>query len=166
MPPDTFPTKLSVESEGAFSWLWNLFSQKPLNTISIPKYTDKPDAIDLASSLQYSMVSGLPQLKKFCMEFSKKIFQPAYSNFTTILHAGNTDGCAKTVTTLCNAGEGVLCDEWTYPSALALMRPYGISAVAVDMDHLGMSSKALRELLSSWNQGARGMTRYAFHQPI
>jgi aromatic amino acid aminotransferase I len=61
------------------------------------------------------MASGLPQLQKFVKEFSDKVYQPAYSNYTTLLHAGNTDAWNKVVITLCNAGEGVLVSEWTYP---------------------------------------------------
>jgi len=50
----------------------------------------------------------------------EKVYQPAYGNWTTLVHTGNTDGWAKSVLTLLNPGEGVLCSEWTYPSALAV----------------------------------------------
>ena len=154
-----FPTDGSTEN-GALFWLWNLFSPpQSTETISIPKYADKPQGIDIASSLQYSMTRGLPQLSTIFTEISTRIHQPRYANFTTLAHVGNTDGWAKVVVTLCNPNEGVLCDEWTYPSALAGMQPYGVSAIPVQMDDQGMCSSALREILVSWDEVARGMTR-------
>lgn len=54
-------------------------------------------------------------------EFSTKVYQPAYKNFTTLVSAGNTDGWGKAVLTLLNPGEGFLACEWTYPSALAVI---------------------------------------------
>jgi aromatic amino acid aminotransferase I len=149
-----------AEPHPALSWFWDLFSSSQLTeTISIPKYADNSQDIDLARSLQYSPVKGLPQLLEVCREISTRIYKPAYANFTTLAHAGNTDGWAKSVITLCNPGEGVLCDEWTYPTALAIIHPYRISAIPVQMDVHGMCSDALRELLASWDPVSRGMTR-------
>ena len=158
---DRFPMDGSTEN-GALAWLWNLFSPQSTEIISIPKYADKPQGIDLAKSLQYMTTRGLPQLSAICMEISSRIHQPRYANFTTLAHVGNTDGWAKVVITLCNPNEGILCDEWTYPSALAEMQPYGVSAIPVQMDDQGMCSSALRELLASWDEATRGMTRYNF----
>jgi aromatic amino acid aminotransferase I len=61
--------------------------------------------------------------------------------------------------TLCNPGEGVLCEEWTYPSAMASMIPYNIKPVAVAMDGLGMKSDDLENLLSQWDPVSRQMPR-------
>jgi aromatic amino acid aminotransferase I len=150
----------SADSQHTLSWLWNLFSSAQLTEpISIPKYADKPQGVDLATSLQYSITRGLPPLTAICTEISSRIYRPAYANFITFAHVGNTDGWAKTVITLCNPGEGILCEEWTYPSAIAAMQPYGVSAVPVQMDDQGMCSDALRELLASWDVVSRGMTR-------
>lgn len=113
----------------------------------------------MATALQYGLARGIPQLQEVIKELTTKIFQPGYADFATLLHAGNTDGWMKAVTTLCNPGEGVLCDEWTYPSALATMLPYGMRAVPVKMDGQGMSSCSLREVLSQWNEESRRMSR-------
>lgn len=66
------------------------------------------------------MASGLPQLKEILHEFVEKVYQPAYGNWTTLIHTGNTDGWAKTVQTILNPGDGLIVSEWTYPSALAV----------------------------------------------
>lgn len=65
------------------------------------------------------MSTGLPPLQAFIKEFTAKVFQPAYANFDTLLNAGSTDAWSKICTLLCERGDGILCEEWTYPSALA-----------------------------------------------
>lgn len=123
------------------------------------KFPENEGDVNLATALQYGLSRGIPQIQAIVKEFSEKVYKPGYANFATLLHAGNTDGWSKVVTTLCNPGEGVLTSEWTYPSALASMNPYGIRAVPVAMDSEGMSSQALLNLLSGWDETTRGMAR-------
>lgn len=162
---DSFSTTTKAQNKGALSWLWDLFSNTQTSTtpILIPKYAENPNDINLAVSLQYGLARGIPHLQKFVQEFSSKVYKPPYANFATLLHTGNTDGWVKAVTTFCNPGEGVFTSEWTYPSAIASMAPYGIRAVPVAMDGQGMSSNALREVLVSWDEQTRGMSRCRFH---
>nr|GAT55950.1 predicted protein [Mycena chlorophos] len=155
---NSFPSSTSPES--TFSWLWKLLGAKEKTTsISVPKFATRPEDINLATALQYGLSSGLPQLNKLVKDFSKKVYQPAYENWTTLLHAGNTDAWNKVVLTLCNPGEGVLVSRWTYPSAMATMKPYDIQPVTVDIDAQGMRADALREVLANWDEAARGMPR-------
>ncbi|KAF8165378.1 pyridoxal phosphate-dependent transferase [Crassisporium funariophilum] len=158
----SFPVKVASETpKGSLSWIWSLFSNTEESTspISVPKYPLKAGDLNLATALQYGMSGGLPQLQKVIHEFTGNVYKPAYSNFTTLLHAGNTDGWMKIVTTLCNPGEGVLTSEWTYPSAIATMTPFGITPVPLPMDGQGMRSDTLRDTLSGWDEKARGMPR-------
>jgi aromatic amino acid aminotransferase I len=60
---------------------------------------------------------------------------------------------------LCNPGEGVLCEEWTYFSALVTVLPMNIQPVIIAMDGLGMRSDDLERVLSSWDADARQMPR-------
>ncbi|KAF9569073.1 PLP-dependent transferase [Agrocybe pediades] len=161
-PYDSFAVKPESAAQGGpLSWIWNLFGSKKDTTIpiTVPKYPEHEGDVNLAVALQYGLSKGLPQLQAIINEFSSKVYRPAYANFTTILHAGNTDGWMKAVTTLCNPGEGVLTSEWTYPSALATMHPFGIRAVPVGMDSEGMSSESLSQVLSGWDEVARSMPR-------
>lgn len=105
------------------------------------------------------MAQGQPQLLNFAKELAGKVYKPAYADWTVLAHVGNTDGWMKAVLTLCNPGEGVLTSVWTYPSALACMKPYDISPVPVGMDGEGMCADALREVLSGWDAEVRGMPR-------
>lgn len=64
--------------------------------------------------------TGDAHLAKAIREFSANVYQPAYSDWTTLVSVGNTEGWARVVQTLFNPGEGFLVSEWTYPSALAV----------------------------------------------
>ena len=57
---------------------------------------------------------------------------------------------------LCNPGEGVLTEEWTYPSAFATATPMGVYGVPVTMDNQGMCPTNLRKVLSEWNESTQG----------
>ena len=95
MVPDSFSTS-NVHSEGSVSWLWKLFggsSRKEKTTpITIPKYPANSGDINLAQALQYGTATGLPQLREFIHDFAGKVYQPAYSDWTTLVDTGNTDG--------------------------------------------------------------------------
>ncbi|PPQ94958.1 hypothetical protein CVT25_003930 [Psilocybe cyanescens] len=159
---DSYTPKPATESQGPLSWILSLFSGNDSSStipITVPKYPEHPDDVNLASALQYGLAKGIPQLQQIIAEFTATIFRPGYSNHTIQLHVGNTDGWAKIVSTLCNPGEGILVSEWTYPSALETTNPLGISPVPVSMDGQGMNSAALREVLSGWDEAARGMPR-------
>ncbi|KAI0650413.1 PLP-dependent transferase [Trametes meyenii] len=159
--PESFAVSAN-HSESSLSWLWKLFggsSKEKTSPITIPKFTERPEDVNLATALQYGTATGLPQLSKFINDFVGKVYQPAYSDWTTLVQTGNTDGWSRVVLTLCNPGEAFITEDWTYPSALASSQPYGIHPVGVPMDSEGMRSDALRQLLSEWDEGVRGCER-------
>ncbi|KAJ6515922.1 pyridoxal phosphate-dependent transferase [Mycena sanguinolenta] len=158
---NSFPIERDQDSS-SFSWLWKLLGGGKERTtfVSVPKYPAQPGDANLATALQYGMSSGIPQLQKIVHDFSTKVYDPAYSNFVTLVHAGNTDAWHKVVTTLCDPGDGVLVSKWTYPSSMAAMRPYGIKAVPIEIDEQGMRSDQLRAILTEWDPAAHdGMRR-------
>ncbi|KAL6309824.1 PLP-dependent transferase [Sparassis latifolia] len=160
--PESFSLK-NAPQESSLSWIWKLFGRgtpkERTTPISIPKYPDSPDDVNLAIALQYGTATGLPQLQRFIKEFVEKVYQPAYSDYTIMAHVGNTDGWSRVLQTLCNPGEGFLTEEWTYPSAVAGARPFALQPVPVAMDKEGMTSTDLRKVLSEWDESARGFKR-------
>ncbi|CAL1700165.1 unnamed protein product [Somion occarium] len=130
--------------DSSVSWFWKLFgagsSKEKIMPITIPKCPSQADDINLAVSLQY-------------------VYKPAYSDWTTLVQTGNTDGWSRALQTLCNPGELILTEEWTYPSALANSQPFNIFPVPIAMDSEGMRSDDLRKVLSEWDETARGGKR-------
>ena len=100
--PDSYALSPDSSSESGLSWFWRLFSSKTERTehLSIPKYATGPptDVVSLEVALQYGTAQGLVPLQKFMRDFTAKVYQPAYSDFTTLVHAGNTDGESSSAT--------------------------------------------------------------------
>ncbi|KDQ64466.1 hypothetical protein JAAARDRAFT_201799 [Jaapia argillacea MUCL 33604] len=160
---ESFPVSVAEQSS-SLSWLWKIFgasspSKEKTSHLSIPKYPSRPDEVNLSAALQYGTATGLPQLQGFLKDFVDRVYQPAYSDYTTLVHTGNTDGWSRVASTLCNPGEGILTEEWTYPSALASVAPVGIQAVPIAMDKEGMRSDSLRATLEQWDEKVRGIPR-------
>lgn len=72
----------------------------------------------MLNQLLAGTATGLAPLQAFIKEFTSVVFQPAYANYDTLMNAGSTDAWSKICTTLCERGDGILCEEWTYPSAI------------------------------------------------
>ena len=146
------------------SWVWKLFgagsSKDKTSNITVPKYVNSPNKeVNLATALQYGTAQGIVPLQKFIKEFSAKVYQPAYENWTILLHGGNTDAWTRAILTLCNSGDFFIVEEWAYPSALASALPFNIHPIAVAMDSEGLRTDALRKTLAEWDEEARGARR-------
>jgi aromatic amino acid aminotransferase I len=161
--PESF-TLSPTEPSTSLSWLWKLFgshnaTKEKTQAVTVPKYPAVEGDINLAISLQYGTASAQTQLQDFLKRFTSEVYRPAFEDWTILIDTGNTDGWSRAFMTLCNPGEGVLCEEWTYPSAMASMFPFNIKPVSVAMDGLGMKSDDLENLLSQWDPVSRQMPR-------
>ena len=105
------------------------------------------------------LARALPQLQEFLQDYSTRFFDPAYADFAVLVHCGNTDGWTRISYTLLNKGDGVLVEEFTYPTALAASHPLGVSTVGISMDSHGMRPDALEEVLANWDEEKRGFKR-------
>lgn len=107
-------------------------------------------AESLTVSLQYGLGAGVESLRLFCKEHINQFHRPQYQDWDVIISAGNTDAFAKAIPMLCNRGDNILIEEWTYPAALEMIEPLGVGYVPVRMDSEGMSAVALKDLLDNW----------------
>lgn len=171
---DSFPLDASSYSSSSdassllapsTNWFWRLFgSAETTEKITIPKAPSPSDhGLNLSVALQYGPATGLVPLQQFVQNFSASVYKPAYSDFTTLVHTGNTDGWGRVVATLLNPNRGewkdgdkILAEEWTYPSALASAKPFGIGVVPVGMDSEGMSVESLKAILDGWDMEKDG----------
>ncbi|GAA5978310.1 hypothetical protein JCM11641_004650 [Rhodosporidiobolus odoratus] len=167
-PPEYFPfetisaTSLVRNSYrttdmGVGAWLMSWFSGgKKTDAWTINKFEEDKAKVQLSVALQYGTAAGLPALAQFIHEFTAKVYRPAYSDFATVINAGSTDAWSKIITTLANPGDGVLAEEWTYPSALATAWPNGIRPVPLPMDGVGMTPDGMDALLGGWKEEEHG----------
>ncbi|KAL7409247.1 pyridoxal phosphate-dependent transferase [Mrakia frigida] len=140
------------------SWIATLFD-KGLQFIETPKYASNPRELQLSTALQYGGGGGSAELIAFLKEWTLMVIPPSYSDFDIILNCGSTDGFHKIVELLCEKGDGILCEAYTYPSALETGWPMGVRPVPVAMDDFGMIPEALEELLAGWDDVKEGRRR-------
>ena len=91
--PNSFAPIVSEDRQsGVFPWPWNMFGpkEKPI-PLTIKKYPEHPGAIDLAAALQYDTAQGSVQLREIIKAFTRRAYQPAYEDWETLMHMGNTD---------------------------------------------------------------------------
>lgn len=72
---------------------------------------------------------------------------------------GATDGWHKVLELLCNPGDPILVEAWTYPSAIESGWPMGVRPVPVPIDADGLIPEGLDKLLGEWNEEKRGCKR-------
>ena len=91
--PNSFaPIPLEERQPGAFSWLWDMFGSKEKTIpFTVKKYPEHPGDINLAAALQYDTAQGSIQLREITKLFTKRVYQPAYEDWETLMHIGNTE---------------------------------------------------------------------------
>ncbi|KAG9048757.1 hypothetical protein FS837_012120 [Tulasnella sp. UAMH 9824] len=154
----------SSPANGPLNWLWSIIglgasSKKRTEDISVPKYRPQYTDNQLAVALQYGTAQGIIPLQKFVGEFTSRVFKPYLPTTSITLTTGNTDAWDRIIQAFCNKGDGLLVEEWSYPTALFTSRPHDVVPVPVAMDLEGMRSDALETVLRTWDEEARGIRR-------
>ncbi|KAF9364951.1 Aromatic/aminoadipate aminotransferase 1 [Mortierella sp. NVP85] len=118
--------------------------------VTVPHAPVPGKAESLSATLQYGIGLGLESLRQFCKEHVNRMHRPQYQDWDVVISAGNTDAFSKVIPMLCNRGDTILVEEWTYPSAFEMIQPLGINHFPVRMDSEGMSAVALKDVLDNW----------------
>ncbi|EJD35692.1 PLP-dependent transferase [Auricularia subglabra TFB-10046 SS5] len=152
---DSFPLAVPA-ADPQTTAQFNLDGALKLQDVAIDKAQGD---IKLAEALQYALVMGLAPLRNWIKDFTARVYQPAYADWATFVHAGNTDAWSIAVDTLLNPGEGYFTEEFSYPSAQATAVPHHVRPVPIQMDAQGMRADDLRVVCEGWDEKARGMKR-------
>ncbi|OAX82658.1 hypothetical protein ACJ72_02988 [Emergomyces africanus] len=111
---------------------------------------------DLEIALNYGQSHGAAQLIRFVTEHTEIIHNPPYSDWHCCLSAGSTSAWDMTLRMFCERGDYIITEEYTFSTALEAVRPLGIRAAAAKMDDQGLLPESLDELMSNWDEAARG----------
>lgn len=109
------------------------------------------ETYNLSIGLNYSHASGSAHLLRFITEHVELIHNPPYSNWATFLSSGSTAAMEAVFRVLCNRGDTILTEQYTYPGTLESATMKGIKVQGVEMDADGLLSDALDKVLSSWD---------------
>ncbi|KAH8753174.1 pyridoxal phosphate-dependent transferase [Hyaloscypha sp. PMI_1271] len=129
------------------------------NELLITEDESSQQLLSLSKALQYGSGTGDQSLRGWAREFTNTVFKPACSDFEILLNCGNTDGWNKIVRMLCEPGDFILVEQYTYPSAQALWIPMGCVGVPIKSDGQGMSPEDLDSVLASWEEARPGVKR-------
>jgi aromatic amino acid aminotransferase I / 2-aminoadipate transaminase len=120
---------------------------------------------DLAVALNYGFAAGSPQLLRFITEHVQLIHNPPNPYWETCLTCGTTAAIEMVFRMLCDRGDSILTEEYTYSGAIEAAKPLGLHLIAVDMDDEGLSPQALDKTLTSWDFSSGAKPRVLYTVP-
>lgn len=132
----------------------SLKSEPPANETTMT-CVDGEQAWDLGTALNYGHSAGSPQVLRFITEHVELVHNPPYVDWATSLSCGNTHALDIALRMLCERGDWLLVEEYTYPGTLEMVKPMGINLLGIGMDEEGLLPELLEQQLSNWDE-ARG----------
>lgn len=111
--------------------------------------------IPLARSLQYGFTQGNPEIVSFLKEHTKMIHNVPYEDWDVALTIGNTQSWEACLRSLCNPGESIFVEEYTFSSAIETARALSINFVPVKMDNFGIVPSSLDETCANWDKSKK-----------
>lgn len=112
--------------------------------------------LDLEVALNYGQSMGFAQMMRFVTEHTEIIHDPAYSDWGCCMTVGSTMAWDATLRVLCERGQYILAEEYSFSSALETAAPLGIRIAAVKMDEQGLLPEDMDQVLSNWDEKERG----------
>ena len=106
---------------------------------------------DFAVALNYGYAAGSPQLLRFITEHIEMIHDPPYDDWETCLTSGTTSAMDTVFRMLCNRGDWIITEEYSYPGAIEAVTPLGINILGIKMDGQGLVPEDLENKLRSWD---------------
>ncbi|KAI1802478.1 PLP-dependent transferase [Daldinia bambusicola] len=121
---------------------------------------------DLAVAMNYGQSVGSAQLLRWVTEHTELVHGgggggPPYADWRCALTIGSTGALEQALRMFCDRArnDAVLTEEYSFSTALETMAPMGIRVFGVRMDGEGLLPGDMDEMLSSWDEGARGGAR-------
>lgn len=111
---------------------------------------------DISTAFNYGQGSGAAQLVRWLIEHTEIVHNPPYADWQCTMSIGSTSALDMAFRMFCEEGDFIISEEYTFSAAVETARPMGLGVVGVPMDKEGMLPSALDEILSDWNEKARG----------
>jgi aromatic amino acid aminotransferase I / 2-aminoadipate transaminase len=111
---------------------------------------------DLARGLNYSNAAGSQPLVRFLTEHVEIVHNPPYSNWETVLTCGTTSATEFLLRMLCDRGDTILTERYTYAGTIELAALLGVKLRGISMDAGGIIPDELESSLQCWNIAVDG----------
>lgn len=120
------------------------------STISL-KASKGESAYDLAVALNYGYSAGSPQALRFVTEHVELVHNPPYEDWECCLSCGTTSAVDIALRILCNPGDTVLVEKYSYSGTMASVRAQGLKTLGIELDSQGLLPEDLDQKLESWD---------------
>ncbi|KAF7715387.1 Uncharacterized protein PECH_002812 [Penicillium ucsense] len=117
---------------------------------------DGKSLYDLEIALNYGQATGSAQILRFATEHTEIIHNPPYSDWQCTMTSGSTYAWDTALRVLTERGDYILMEEYTFSSAAETAFPLGVKTIGVPIDAQGLIPEAMDEILSNWDEKARG----------
>lgn len=111
---------------------------------------------DLSICLNYGQGTGSAQLLRFVVEHTEITHSPPYKDWQCAMSVGSTMSLEQAYRIFTERGDHILCEEYTFSSAVETALPLGCKFVGVKMDSEGLMPEDMDDILSNWDVAARG----------
>ncbi|CZT02963.1 hypothetical protein WAI453_012188 [Rhynchosporium graminicola] len=111
---------------------------------------------DLSIALNYGLGMGSGQMIRFVTEHTEIVCNPAFADWQCALTVGSTSALDLAFRMFCERGDFVLSEDYAFASAVETAAALGVGFVGVAMDAEGLLPDSLDDLLSNWDEKARG----------
>ncbi|KAH8675595.1 aromatic amino acid aminotransferase [Xylariales sp. PMI_506] len=127
-------------------------------TIGKRDVAEKDAVFDLSIGLNYGQSIGSAQMLRFVTEHTELCHKPPYSDWRCSLTIASTGSLESAYRMFCdkNRGDTIITEEYSFSTALETALPLGIKVAGVKMDSEGMLPNDLDDVLSNWDETARG----------
>lgn len=127
-------------------------------TLSAGKYDvlEGKSVYDLSIALNYCLGTGAAQMLRWVTEHTEIVCNPPYADWQCTLTVGSTSALDHAFRMLCERGDYILAEEYTFSSAVETGLPLGVKFIGLKMDDQGLIPEAMDALLSNWDVVARG----------
>lgn len=89
-------------------------------------------------------------------KWTQIIHNPPYADWQCCLNSGSTYGWDTVLRMLTERGDYILMEEYTFASAAETAWPLGLKGAPIKMDEQGLLPESMDEVLSNWDEAARG----------
>ncbi|ODQ65043.1 PLP-dependent transferase [Nadsonia fulvescens var. elongata DSM 6958] len=120
------------------------------NIAKYPEDLEHPMDVPLESSLQYGTAQGPDQVLKFLRDHNNLIHNIAFQDWDIVCTSGNTQGWYALLRTLCNPGDVILAEEFSFTSAIQTAQGNRLTVVPVKVDLEGIIPETLATQLDNW----------------
>ncbi|KAH9831639.1 PLP-dependent transferase [Rhodofomes roseus] len=106
---------------------------------------------ELNIGLQYTLTSGLPDLREWIFGLQERLHgRRKGEGWTVTVGAGSQDMIFKGVNALMNPGDAILVETPVYAGTLTIFQALDAEMIEVETDSHGVCSRSMREMLENW----------------